>query len=112
MTKFVMNSSQLRKQIEDNESRLYSVSCTLPTSEDLHYNGILENSLINDKPTVEPVVHEEQTYTKTSLGDAQESRKSEQVFRIHSLSCFNGVTSRSLGVKLSAAIFMDCAMRC
>lgn len=78
LRKFVTNSPRLRKQIEDNESRLCNVDCAPTSSEDTYDNGTLQTSLINDKPTVEPVVHEEQSYTKTSLGDTQESGKSEQ----------------------------------
>ena len=78
LRKFVTNSPRLRKQIEDNESRLCNVDCAPTSSEDTYDNGTLQTLLINDKPTVEPVVHEEQSYTKTSLGDTQESGKSEQ----------------------------------
>jgi len=64
--------------MEDNESGLCRVSCALRTGEDMYDSGILQDVLVSDMATVESVVHEEQSYTKTSLGDAQESSKSEQ----------------------------------
>ena len=41
-------------------------------------NRTRQDSLVNDKAMAESVVHEEQSYTKTSLGDTQENSKSEQ----------------------------------
>ena len=77
LRKFVTNSPELRKQIEDNESRLCNANGTLP-GEDMYDSGTLQDVLADDKAPVESVVHEEQSYTKTSLGDTQESSKSEQ----------------------------------
>ena len=77
MRKFVTNSPELRNQVEDNESRLCNANGTLP-GEDMYDSGTLQDVLADDKAPVELVVHEEQSYTKTSLGDAQESVKSEQ----------------------------------
>ena len=78
MRKFVTNSPELRKQIEDNENELCKVGRMLPTGEDMCDSGILQDVLVSDRATVELVVHEEQSYTKTSLGDAQDSSNSEQ----------------------------------
>ena len=78
LRKFVTNSPELRKQIEDNESGLCKVSRTLPTGEDMYDSEILQDVLVSDRATVDSVVHEEQSCTKTSLGDVQESSKSEQ----------------------------------
>ena len=78
LTKFVTNSSELRRQIEDNENRLCKVGRTLPTREDMYDSGILQDVLVSDRATVELVVHEEQSYTMTSLGDVQDSSNSEQ----------------------------------
>ena len=78
LRKFVTNSPELRKQIQDNESGLCKVSHTLPTGEDMYDSEILQDVLVSDRATVDSVVHEEQSYTKTSSGDVQESSKSEQ----------------------------------
>ena len=77
LRKFVTNSLELRKQIEDNENRLCNANCT-PPSEELYDSGTRQVELADDKAPVESVVHEEQSYTKTSLGDAEERGKSEQ----------------------------------
>jgi len=50
----------------------------LPIGGDMYDSVILQDVLVSDRATVESVVHKEQSYTKTSLGDAQESSKSEQ----------------------------------
>ena len=63
LREFVTNSPELRKQIEDIESESCKVSWKMRWSVTGH---------------VELIVYEEQSYTKTSLGDAQESGKSEQ----------------------------------
>ena len=78
LRKFVTNSPELRKQIEDNENGLRVFSRTLPTGEDMYDSEVLQDVLVSDRATVDSVVHEEQSYTKTSLGDVQESSKSEQ----------------------------------
>ncbi|RMX37360.1 hypothetical protein pdam_00023731 [Pocillopora damicornis] len=44
----------------------------------MYDSGILEDALVSDRVTVELIVREEQSYTKTSLGDAQKSGKSEE----------------------------------
>ena len=67
----------MRKQIEDNESRLCNANGTLP-GENMYDSTTLQDVLADDKAPVESVVHEEQWYTKTSLGDTQDSGKSEQ----------------------------------
>ena len=78
LRKFVTNSPELRRQIEDNENTLCKVDRPLPTGEDMYDSGILQDVLVSDRATVELIVHEEQSYTKTSLGDAQDSSNSEQ----------------------------------
>lgn len=59
-----MNSPELRKQIEDNESGLYKVSCTLPLGDDINDSGIRQDMLVSDRATMESVVHAEKSYTK------------------------------------------------
>ena len=78
LRKFVTNSPELRKQIGDIENGLHKVGRMLPTGEDVYDSGILQDVLVSDRATVELVVHEQQSYTKTSLGDAQDSSNSEQ----------------------------------
>ena len=82
MRKFVTNSPELRKQTEDNKNGLCRVGCTLPTGEDMYDSGILQDVLVSDKATVELVAHEEQSYTNTSLGDAQDSSNSEKILGV------------------------------
>ena len=67
MRKFVTNSLELRKQIEDNKSVLCKVSRTLPPGDDINDSGIRPDMLVSDRATMESVVHEEQSFTKTSL---------------------------------------------
>ena len=71
------NSPELREQIEDNENGSCKIGHTLPTGEDMYDSRILQDVLVSDRATVELIV-QEQSYTKTSLGDAQDSSKSEQ----------------------------------
>ena len=65
LRKFVTNSPELRKQIEDNESGLCKVSHTLLTGEDMYDCKILQDVLVSGRTTVDLVVLEEQSYTKT-----------------------------------------------
>ena len=49
--KFVTNSPESRKQIEDNESRLCNANGTLP-GEDMYGSGTLQDVLADDKAPV------------------------------------------------------------
>ena len=54
-----MNSPDLRKQIDDNESKLRKISPILSTGKDMYDSGILEDVLVGDRATLELVVREE-----------------------------------------------------
>ena len=49
LRKFVTNSPELRKQIEDIDSESCKVSRDLPTGEDMYDSGILEDALVSDR---------------------------------------------------------------
>ena len=49
LRKFVTNSPELRKQIEDIENESCKVSLDLPTGEDMYDSGILEDALVSDR---------------------------------------------------------------
>ena len=59
LRKFVTNSPDLRKQIDDNESKLCKISPILSTGKDMYDSRILEDVLVGDRATLELVVREE-----------------------------------------------------
>ena len=59
LRRFVTNSPDLRKQIDDNESKLRKISPILSTGKDMYDSGILEDVLVGDRATLELVVREE-----------------------------------------------------
>lgn len=79
LRKFVTNSSDLRDRIERNESELRDARNNQPVSgKDMFYNVNLPAVPSDEDPIHTSVARDEQSYTKTSLGDTQENGKPVQ----------------------------------